>query len=263
MILLQAVQSFYSRSFYHDLARKSSGAGVRFIVFLTLLSILFLAPWKLYTGLALVVEKIPEFSAKLPAVTYKDQKLSIDRPVPYSLKFGPVPKDYGIVIDTNYKINDVDALAQYMKQNHIILLLTQDKMATMKGTDGNELDIRDLKNINQPFAVSHQDWMNISNTITAWGVSSLLVSLLMMFAITFFIFHFLATVVDGIVVSIFGAIFSAGIDFGVGVRLAAAARIPIVIIAYGLAGKFSWLAWLFYLGFAAYASKREPLAVNP
>jgi hypothetical protein len=84
-----------------------------------------------------------------------------------------------------------------------------------------------------------------------------------MFAIAFFIFHFLATVVDGIVVSIFGAIFSANIDFGVSIRLAAAARIPIVVIVYGLAGGFAWVVWLFYLGFAAFASKHEPLAVTP
>jgi hypothetical protein len=120
-----------------------------------------------------------------------------------------------------------------------------------------DIDIRDLKSIKQPFVITHDDWQHISDTITKWGVVTLLTATLLMFVLVFFIAHFVATLVDALIVNLMGLIISADIDFGIGMRLAAAARIPIVLIAAVpfLGGGISWIAWLVYLGFATYASK--------
>lgn len=262
MILTEAVKSFYSRQFYYTLARNVSGIGMRFICLMIAANVIWItiAMARTYPVVSHLIAMVPEFSAKLPAVTYKDNRISIDKPVPYYLKIGQMPQDYGLVIDTSYKISDVDALTKYMRQNHILLLVTDNKVAMLKEKQGDNVDIRDLSTIGKPFSITHEDWSNYAHMVIKWGALAFYGYMLLIMLVVFIFYHFIATFIDSIVVQIMSAIAQAGLEFEACMRLAAAGRIPVVLIGMipmlsKPLGSLTWIIWLSYLGFAVIAAK--------
>jgi hypothetical protein len=260
------ILSFYSRNFYYTLARESKGIGMGSIALLTLLmvSFLFLSFVQAYPQLHQTAEQIPAIASTLPAITFKDGKLSIDKPVPYRVNWGSPPDNICVIIDTNYKIGDINTLTQFMQKNNVVLLLTADKAVTMKDKNGR-LEVSELGQ--KPFTITHDNWHTLAETIKNWGSVILLVFMIVTMLIGTFIYNLLAAFIAGVVVLILGWILRADFDYVIAVRLAAAARIPITIIttiplAIGVAFPvvIAWIIWCAYLIFAVFASKRQNAA---
>jgi len=261
----EAILSAYSRPFYHSLAHQAKGIGLRLILLLTLITLLFLSPWKIYMAISGMVGQIPNVVTTLPAITYKDNKLSIDKPVPYHLKLGIAPSDVEIMIDTDYKINDVDSLTRYMRQNQIAALFTADKLVLLKRADQGEMDIRDLGTFSSLLNMTHQDWQKFSDTMTKWGTVSILSSMFIMMFIVVFFANLVATFFTAMLVKIISLIAQVDIEFNGAMRLSAAFRIPVAVITFVTAfvgltqvsGIVSWVAWLAYLSFAVFSSQEN------
>jgi hypothetical protein len=275
--LAGAVQSFYSGTFYGELARRGRGIGMRFILLLTLVMLaLYYVAFRAgggYDAVHAMLERLPEKASELPSLTVADGKLSIDRPVPYKFDVGLAPDDAWIVIDTNYKITDVDALEKYMRDNNIIVLLTADKVVMLdyhanaggKTVATSGVRISDIKDNSQSqsFSVTHADWQSLAQWIKARGMAVLFWSMFTGMLIGLFILNFLAMLFSAVAVMILDLIARNGLEFPAAMRLAAAARIPVTVISAlpllvgrtPLEGGTGWLLWLIYLVFAVWAVK--------
>jgi len=263
-LLKGVVRSFYSRAFYLELARSWRGIGFGFIVILSLINTV---GWSAigYMGLHQVIEQVPGWAETLPSVTYKNGEISIDKPVPYYVRAGNSGPIMG-VIDTNYKVTDINALTAFMKQNKIVFLLTADKFISLQ--KAGELEVRDLKESfkqPQPLTITHDNWQMWGKRIERWGTLTFLTAFSLILFVTLLIGNFFITVLDAIVIALLGLIFRAGLEFSAAMRLAAAVRIPLAAISFlclvaghPFVGMLSWLLWLGYLVFAVWASKPKP-----
>src|SRR6185369_5805898 len=178
------IKSFFSRTFYYTLAHHKEGIGGGLICLAVLLTMLFAAPWKFYTEINTAISQIPDFVNTLPEVKYKDHKISIDKPSPYIINLGKNPDGTKslIIIDTRYKINDVDALTTYMKKNHIVLLVTETKLVTLKDKvpEMQELRITDLSSVQGDITMPHEGWKKLGEVCVKWGTPVICITLFIM-----------------------------------------------------------------------------------
>jgi hypothetical protein len=259
--------SLYDSSTYGEVAREKQGIGATFMLFLTVLTMAF-ASVLIAAGYAAAkdaINSVPAIVADLPAMTIKDGKLTIDKPVPYEVKLGSGPDMMRIVIDTNYKIADLGALHEKMKQEKIISLITADAIVVPGQND--ELKVEDLKDVQQPVMIDHAGWQKLAQVLKDWGIAFLAGSFAIFGFIGLFLFNLIATFCTAIVVTIAGAMAGAALAFDASMRLAALLRIPVTIISYilSLIGltwhivAIGWLLWFGYIIFAVVAAKRAPV----
>lgn len=264
-----AIRSFFSRRYYYNLAHKYRGIGFGLVTMLTFIGILLTGPWLIYAPVTHMIEEIPNIVNTLPAITFKDDKLSIDKPVPYYQKFGSEHNNFGVLIDTNYKIADIVALTQYMKENNVLLLLTDSKIVIAHGGKLESKNIIDLKSINSTFSITHSDWDKLVSTYIKWGALAFLGVILITLFVGIFIGSFLCGFLTAIVVKILTVLVSSDVKFSGAMRLSFAALIPVVIFSCvpGLLniagpvgeilslGALSGIIWILYVSFAVYSSK--------
>ncbi len=267
------ILSFYSGHFYGEQARDRKGIGMKLIFALSFLTtlILLLSLWTsgLYSQAHEALAKLPALVETLPAFTVsKEGKLSIDKPVPYRVNFGTSPDDVWIIIDTSYHVSDINALEQYMRQNKVMLLLTEDKIVSrntrkVRGQQTQLDDSLQISNIKdyQALSITHDNWRTLASVVIRWGMPSFTAFLCFAVFIGASISNFISTLFTAIVVRFLGFISRAGFDYAGAMRLSAAARIPVTVICmlpifighmelHGLTG---WLLWSIYLLFAVFA----------
>jgi len=265
-------RSFYSGHFYGELARVHTGIGVVLISLLTLLiTILFSLSFLLgghYSHLREAISRLPALADTLPAITVKDGTLSIDKPVPYTLTLGSAPDEVHVVVDTNYKITDINALEGYMRQGKVILLVTADKVISrdIQKNEGeqaqidNTLRISDLRD-SRPFTMTHDNWRALGETVKTWGMPMVLAIIFVAMFVGMFIANFIATIFSGVAVMVCDLIAKTGLEFPAALRLAAAFRIPVIVLSFipvligvhPLSGLTCWALWGIYLVFAVWS----------
>ena len=191
-----------------------------------------------YSEVREVLARLPGLADALPAITIKDGELSIDKPVPYTLTQGTAPDEAHIVFDTNYKITDLHALERYMQQGRIALLITARAAITrdVQKTADQKLQVEDVFDISdlerQPsFTITHAVWHTLAELVKNWGTPALLVIASIMMFLYVFINNFLATVSSAIAVYILDCVARVHLEFSAAMRLAAAFRIPVVILS--------------------------------
>lgn len=264
MSLLRDIgSSFYSGRFYAELAHQRKGVGIVYVLVLTFLTMLILSAGSLHTfpQVRKFVDSLPEKVDQFPALTYKDSKLTLDKPTPYTLSIGEGPQSVWMIIDPNYPSSNIDDVTKFMRDNKFVLLLTNDKLFVLKAGQ-DELDVRDLKKVG-PFSVTHETLHNIAEIIRDWGI----VLLVGIFCVTLFIGliigHFVGALCVAVVVRIATFAFRGGLDFAACMRLAAALRIPTSLLPLlplligrpSFTGILPWLVWIVYVGYAVWASK--------
>lgn len=266
-ILNDIIASFYSSAFYGDVAHARRGIGMKFIFALTFVATALLTGYLVFYSKTLqeVAAAAPKFAADLPAVTVKDGKLSIDKPVPYNLSIGEGDDQVWITVDTNYKLKDITALKEHMETNKIVILVTEQEIVTIKG-HSRELEVRPMSEMKKDFSITHQNWTDMGNYIAEKGVRVLIGFVAIGGFVILFLYNLFATFIGAIVMMIAGFILRAGsLEFGALMRLTAAARMPFIAIAAApmmlggglITGGLSWLIWFGYLLFAVMGSKRH------
>ncbi len=270
MFYKEVLWSFFSRPYYNAAARQKKGIGAKFILALTVITILIFAISFRgeYAELGNIAKKMPAIADSLPVVTFKDGKLSIDKPVPYEIKLLDTATDAPrIVIDTSYKITDLTTLQEKMKKEKILVLITEDTSAVLGS--GDELKIRDFKDV-KPLTIRHEDWKKMGEALEKWGLTVIVGFMIVFAAAGGFIFNLIATFFSAVVAHILGYMLSARLEFDASMRLAATARLPATVISLAplllglpkIGGAAGWLLWGGYLVFAVMAAGKAS-AVQP
>jgi len=257
-----AVLSFYSGSYYGELAHTRKGIGIGLVFVLTLILTVMIMLCVLFNlgTLQNVMHVVSQKISDLPDISIKDGKLSA-KPDPYQMSLNDESASFRIIIDTSYKLND--STLQYMRKNNIYVLFAADEFATLLSND-KKLEINDYYfKDNRSFTITHEDWLKMADRIEHWGMPVLLGVIFIMGPIVLFMGNFLATVLTAIAVWLVGLIVQAGLEFADAMRLTAALRIPVSILGFlpvfvggrQLHGLADWGIWLIYLVFAVYAAR--------
>lgn len=269
-ILKDIISSFYSSRFYYDVAHNRKGIGFGHMFLLALIIFLLMSPWKWYRmeedamhiiSTQMNVDDWPDFAIK-------DHKLSINKPSPYTITLGEGKEKLTVVIDTGYKISDVDALKKHMIDNNILGLITEESMATLKGKDMNEVDITKFDQIKDA-TFTHENAKVIFDKIYKWGVLISAITIVIVAIPLLMVFNLIVSYLSAVIVKI-GSLLGKGLDYEACVRLVAAFRIPVYLVCAvpvlvdkpQIGGSASWLIWFLYLAFSVYASieKRDNAA---
>lgn len=254
--------SFYDASVYSEAATLRRGIGFIHMLMLTLIIVAGLMGYLLLSWgpLQQFADILPNYANELPAVTVKEGKLSIDKPVPYKLAIGEGEKAAWIVVDTTYK-GSVDQLGEYMKQNRVFLFATEESVVTVDSK--GKMQVQDLSKVERDFTVTHEDWAKASKWVVEKGVSTLAIVALALLLPGILIYTLIATFFTALVVMLLAFILRADIEFGGAMRMAALARIPATILPWlpvlagvTLSGYVGWGVWLIYLIFAVWAAKK-------
>jgi len=255
--------TFYSRDFYRDLLRSGQGIGVRFMLIIVALDILYI----LFVGASPVVAIatfLPDAAAQLPVATWKDHTLSIDKPSPYVLQFhdkngkpykasGDEGKAGRLVVDTGYAPDNLPALKEKMKAEKILALFTAKSLVTMQRE--NELKVQSY-NAFPDMVLTQADYLHYGHLILIF------VPLIVIFfaGIASFIASFIKACLGGLFVMLVGLFTKSVPDFSAAMRLTLAAIIPVGIVFTLIPGShlyFKMMAWAGYAIFGAFAAMKS------
>lgn len=231
---LQSIpQTFYSRDFYANLILHGKGIGMGFI----LLNLLFS-----YVGPMLVqLPKLPEaqhaiedFFDRLPDVTIKNHKLSIDRNSPYAVEMGEIDEDqeeqnsFVVMFDTSRESKDIAVLTEEMKEKNIFVLLTSD-FAAIRKNRGDAVEIHDYNNIENT-EITHDRWLEIGGKVARYFPLIFVVAI-----IPIFLIYLVFTFFKGLIVKVLALFFRNRPELAGAMRLGAAASIPVSVVSCALA----------------------------
>lgn len=255
------VYSFFSPDFYNAEARQEKGIGAQFIAALSAV-IMLVAVWhmqKIWPDLRAGFDRLPAVMSDLPVVTIKDHKLSIDKPVPYTVPLGGT--DFKFVIDTGYKAGDLAALKEKMVKENIFLFVTQDAFIG-RGND-DKLEVHNFDKA-QDVVVTHESWMKLAEVLNGYIGVMILIGALSVYA-GIFIFNLIATFLSAVVTAILSALLRAGVEFDAAMRLTAAARVPATIFAMlpFVSAAVGWLFWFAYLVFGVWSCRATRPVIPP
>ena len=238
------VQSFYDASFYRELALKGRGIGLPFIVVATLLSIV---PMARTEPLDAFFKNKKEIFESLPPMAIKNGELFVDGATPLSFELfkegqgGPAH----IVIDLETKTDDIRALQAKMEAEDIVILASKHHLAIYDKTAPKVSLTSFAKTENRE--LSHEDWMAMNETTDLLFGSGLL-ALLVGAA---FLSHFISAMAGGGLLKVISPFVAQPLAFQECMRLAAAAKIPVGVVAL-LTTPYVPLQILLWFGFASF-----------
>lgn len=238
------VQSFYDASFYRDLALKGRGIGLSFIIVATLLSIVPMARTETIDAF---FKNKKEIFESLPPMTIKEGELFVDGATPLSFELfkeeqgGPAH----IVIDLNTKTDDASALQAKMEAEHIVILASKHHVAIYDKTSAKVTLTPFAKSENKE--ILHEDWMAMNETTDLLFGSGLLALLV---GASFF-FHLISALAGAGLLEIISPFVARPLGFQEGMRLVAAAKIPVGVVAL-LTTPYLPLQILLWFGFASF-----------
>ncbi len=137
--------AFYSRDFYRQTARQGKGSGLLYLFVLVLVSnILSTASGSLH--LISSLDNSPEFNeivAKMPDISIKEGKLSINKESPYELKFkNPQSgKEVLIVFDTSGKKQNYEEAKAVLSQEGIVFEGQESVIPWSMPTSGKDFEL--------------------------------------------------------------------------------------------------------------------------
>ncbi|MDD5586355.1 MAG: DUF1189 family protein [Alphaproteobacteria bacterium] len=252
-------QTFFSRSFYAGLITQGKGIGLGFILLLVLFN--YAAPVLLKApALPDVKQRIEDFFNRLPGMTIKGGKLSMDKPSPYTVDFNFGDKSsFTILFDTAYQESGIAKLEEDMESKNTDILVTSDFAAVRKNRQGANVEIHSFgKFAKQPINVDHGQWANIGKKAAQYFPFLFVIAVIPVFLAVFFL-----TFVKSLIVKFFALFFTIKPDLPAAMRLAAAAAMPaslinllLVVLAAvlqqpiqrlpGFSGFLIWLAFAIY-----------------
>lgn len=238
--------SFYSKSFYKDVARNWNSTGFLYLFLLVLLCIIPMMFSFQEAVSAFVADEAPGIVRQVPEVKITKGKISIDKPVPYIIN----DPDKGlplIIIDTTGKITSLDG-------SPATILITESKIVMEKSSvETRTFDLSEIDN----FYLDRSMVYKFLDIISDW-----LTVLVFPFAL---IFSFLCRILQVLLYSVFGLLFAhilkTGINYKTLVRLTAISITPAVI--FGTVRDYlhisvpywSWISFLIAMSYLFFALK--------
>ena len=238
--------SFYSKSFYKDVARNWNSTGFLYLFLLVLLCIIPMMFSFQEAVSAFVADEAPGIVRQVPEVKITKGKISIDKPMPYIIN----DPDKGlplIIIDTTGKITSLDG-------SPATILITESKIVMKKSSvETRTFNLSEIDN----FYLDRSMVYKFLDIISDW-----LTVLVFPFAL---IFSFLCRILQVLLYSVFGLLFAhilkTGINYKTLVRLTAISITPAVI--FGTVRDYlhisvpywSWISFLIAMSYLFFAVK--------
>ena len=242
---------FFSRDFYVRLVRQGQGIGMRFIIMNMVLSLLVML-YGMVSALPAMQGTIQMALDRMPDISIKAQKLSINQPSPYTVHISDNPKMPAVLFDTDAQPS-VTEINNIMVLQNLAGLITADFVAVRDQNKTQFYYFKDYTQLNdKQVTVTHDDWIYYAKEIFLWmlpvaGIIAL---------VGLFVWRMLATVLQAVIVLLFGLAGKVRPDFEGAMRLAGAAALPPAFIAFLLAPMHKSLpfviAVLIWMGYAVY-----------
>lgn len=249
--------TFYAPPVYNGIARDEQGIGARYILLTTaaMLAVVMITVFK--SGIFDIgFKKLPAVMQTFPVVTIRDSKLSIDKPVPYTITLPET--EVKAVVDTNYHMQDLATLATKMEREKIVVLVTESAFITR--TQDGELRVKDFAGMKLGDGViTHETWDKLADMLATWGLPVLVTFIIVFSGAAIFLYGLIATFMSAVVVSLLSAILRTNLAFDAAMRLAAAARVPVTVITLlpFVSVGLSWGIWLAYIVFATWSTRMK------
>ena len=218
--------TFYSRDFYIRLIRRGCGIGAGFMLLQGML-LLVIPTIQLIPMLPTISDKVVEVAQKIPQITIKDQKLSIDKASPYTIDLTPDSKTLPhpiILFDTTSTLTNITDIDQMMKTQNIMALVTTDYLAMPQNTKSDGpikiYSIRDFHT--KDSQITHEQWNAIGQKILAWGGPLMLLFM----AISLMIVILVITFLKGLLLLVLTLFCTLKLSLANAMRLSAATSTP-------------------------------------
>ena len=218
-------QLFYGSAFYADLILRSKGIGMRFILLQVFLACVIPASLLLFPAPDLQ-QKVVDVFNRMPDITIKDQKLSIDRPSPYSIEVKEgEDASASIVFDTAPLAADSTEIERKMHAQNAMALVTSDFIAVLSGATVNVYSFHNFgQSLGQSTVITHEDWVKLGKKSF-----STIVGVIVLFTFA----SILATVfIASFVVRLLSLFFTVRPELPAAIRLSAAAAIPFALFDF-------------------------------
>lgn len=211
------VMSFFSKDLYKDVGKNWGGIAALYLLLLMALSwipnmFLIKSNFDLFTQ-----KEAPMIIDQIPTITIQDGKLSIDKPVPYTIK-DPETKKPIIIIDTSGKYTDI-------QQAKVPMLVTQDKVMTYQPKQ-NEIRTYSLENT--PNMTLDNNQLNSLITKATWWLMLVIYPVVVLMT---FLYRIIQALIYGALGMIFVKILGASLTYQQSMRLAIVAVTPAIILA--------------------------------
>jgi uncharacterized protein DUF1189 len=207
------VLSFFSKSFYQDVARNWRGTGLLYIFILVLL-VWIPSAIKMQIGFSrFAAQEAPRFTQQIPRITIRHGEVSTDVATPYFIK-----ADDGkplMIIDTTGQYQNLDDTTAFV-------LLTKNKLYAR---DERQTRIYDLRGV-ESFEVDRtrvEGWLQTART--------LLVPVIFPLGVAFsFVFRAIQILIYAAVGLLFAQMMNTSLPYQTLMRLTAVALTPIVVL---------------------------------
>lgn len=211
--------ALYSRPFYRQTALHGHGIGLSFLT-IPLLILVLLMMLTLRPALHELMEKETKpMLAKFPAITVKDGAISIDKPTPYTIAFGEKDPVY-VVFDTTRGAMSLDEVMTWMDQNHVLALITQDKVIMIKD-DKHETRIMSAKDMPSG-TLTQTDLMHYCDTFTTWAIPAFFI----LVTPALWIYHFVVVLILSLLARGVGALMRTPLDYDAILRISCITIVP-------------------------------------
>ena len=211
------VMSFFSKDLYQDVGKNWGGIAALYLLLLIAISwipnmFLIKSNFDSFTR-----EQAPIIIDQVPTIKINDGMLSIDKPVPYTIKDPATGKPI-MIIDTSGQYADIE-------QVKVPILVTQDKVMTYQPKK-NEIRTYTFENV--PNMTINKDDVSSVLTKAKWWMLLVVYPFLVL---TTFLYRIIQGLIYGALGMIFVKILGLNLTFQQSMRLAIIAVTPAIILA--------------------------------
>ncbi|MGE0108564.1 MAG: DUF1189 family protein [Bdellovibrionales bacterium] len=252
--------TFYSAPFYRQFVKKGKGIGLGYMFIVALLSLLVMAAHISFTDISVATKKL--FN-DMPEITLTDGTLSMAAPSPYAVTFlepkekektesGKEESAYHIVFDMKTDEAEEPLLSR-MRKEKILILVTPTKLV-LDNPSQNKTQIRSFDKM-EDFTLTHEDWVRMGDQITSYLAPVMALPVLGVL----FLQSLISVFFVGGLFLLFSMISKHETSLAAMMRLAAAAKIPVVALSFLVPPEFivQTLLWFGFALFGFLASQKK------
>lgn len=238
--------TFYSADFYRLLAAKGKGIGLSYIcVSIFIMIAAFAQP--VISGLEQVDEEQKALLNALPEMSLNKGILSIqgEPKQEFSVLKDSEKGPFSIIFDMDSPVPPSQELITKMRNEKIFVWINKEDVF-LYNPEESKLSRQNL-GTEKDAVITHDDWIKASESLSTLLYSS---AILGGTCILFFV-HLIYAFFGGVFLLMAAPLFKRKLDLSAGVRLAAAAKVPVAVIG-AFTTAFPYIQLIFWIGFALF-----------
>ena len=215
-ILHPFVLSFFSKDLYADVAHNWKGAAFLY------LGLLLIVCWlpnaiKITSGVSKLAKQAPQLLDQIPDITITNGEVSVNEPMPLSIKNPKTGETIGIIDTTGQTTSLANTGASFLLTKHSLILKDQPNSASVR--------IYDLSNVKE-FSLTKDRmarWLSLAGTL-------LPVVVIPFVLIASYVYRLVQALIYAAIGLIFNSVLKAGLKYPALIRLSFIAVTPVVIL---------------------------------